>query len=47
MPHPNFNFSAASAPLTHLLENPVEISIKKLASEKRHTLAETARIRAG
>jgi len=32
--------------LTHLLENPVEISTKKLAPEKHRTLAETERIRA-
>jgi hypothetical protein len=46
MAQPNYNSPAALIALTHLLENPVEIVTKKLAPAKRHTLAETARIRA-
>jgi hypothetical protein len=39
-------FRLSDSVLTHLLENPVEISNKKLAPEKHRTLGETARISA-
>ena len=45
MPQSDYIFSRLSS-FNYLLENPVEISTKKLAPEKRRTMAEIAQIRA-